>query len=65
MKKVKPSRTATPRPEFLVFSIAYMKPNATAMKMMKPMPPVSIGKCICTPMKAPSTVGIMDSASSQ
>ena len=65
MKNVKPSSTATPTAESLVFSMAKMKPNATAMNTMKPMPPDSIGNLRDTPRKAPNTVGIIDKASSQ
>ena len=66
MKKVKASSTGTPAAEFLVFSIAYMKPNAPAMKTIRP----TIGDIawlmpLATPTQAPSTVGTIDSASSQ
>jgi hypothetical protein len=38
MKNVKPSRIGTPAAESLVFSIAYMKPNAPTRKTISPMP---------------------------
>ena len=38
MKNVKPSSTGTPAAEFLVFSIANMKPKAPARKTMRLMP---------------------------
>ncbi|KAK0357874.1 hypothetical protein LTR94_037646, partial [Friedmanniomyces endolithicus] len=61
---VKPSSRATPRPESLFFSMAHMKPKATARKITKPMMPVkAMPKDM--PATAPSTVGIIDSASSQ
>ena len=66
MKNVKPSSTGTPAAEFLVFSIAKMKPKAPAMKTMKLMPaPIVDMKPVATPTQAPSTVGTIDSASSQ
>jgi hypothetical protein len=39
MKKVKASRTGTPAAEFLVFSMAYMKPKAPPRKTISPKPP--------------------------
>ncbi len=65
MKNVKPSRSATPQPLFLVFSIPYMKPKASARKAMKPIAglPWKKEKFICTPIQAPRTVGTIDRAS--
>ncbi len=66
MKNVKPSSTATPAAESLVFWIANMKPNAPPRKTIRPRPPVSGAVMpVATPSQAPSTVGIMLSASSQ
>ena len=66
MKNVKPSSTGTPAAEFLVFSIANMKPNAPARKTMKLMPaPIAATMPVLTPIQAPSTVGTIESASSQ
>ena len=66
MKNVNASSTGTPVAEFLVFSIANMKPNAPAMKTMKLMPAPSVATMpVATPTQAPSTVGTIDSASSQ
>ena len=67
MKKVKPSKTTTPRPEVLVFSIAYMKPKAIARKAMNPIIglPANSDSLSCTPSQAPRMVGIIDRASSQ
>ena len=66
MKKVKANSTGTPAAEFLVFSMAYMKPKAPPMKTIRPKPPLS--DCVmpvATPIQAPSTVGSMLRASSQ
>ncbi|MCY1378179.1 hypothetical protein D9M69_657920 [compost metagenome] len=66
MKKVKPSSTGTPAAEFLVFSIANMKPKAPPKKTIRPSPPVSERVMpVLTPIQAPSTVGSRLSASSQ
>ena len=66
MKKVKPSSTGTPAAEFLVFSMANMKPNAPPRNTMRPRPPVSERVMpVLTPTQAPSTVGSRLSASSQ
>ncbi len=66
MKNVKPSSTATPAEESFVFSIANMKPNAPPRNTIALMPmPSEATMPVCTPIQAPSTVGIIDSASSQ
>ena len=66
MKKVKASSTGTPAAEFLVFSMANMKPKAPARKTIRPMPgDMAAAMPVCTPIQAPSTVGTIDSASSQ
>ena len=66
MKNVKPSSTGTPAAEFLVFSIANMKPKAPPRNTMALMPmPRPATMPVCTPIQAPSTVGRSDSASSQ
>ena len=66
MKKVNASRTGTPAAEFLVFSIAKMKPKMPARKSTKPMmPPMYWVMPVATPIQAPSTVGSRLSASSQ
>ncbi len=66
MKKVKPSSTGTPAAEFLVFSMANMKPKAPTRNTIRlslldseRLMPVD------TPNQAPSTVGSRHSASSQ
>jgi hypothetical protein len=41
MKKVKASSMGTPAAEFLVFSIANMKPKAPTRNTIRPMPPTS------------------------
>ena len=66
MKNVKASSTSTPVDESLVFSIAYMKPNAPARKtiMLSP-PPMAAVMPVDTPTQAPSTVGTIDSANNQ
>ena len=66
MKKVNASKTGTPAAEFLVFSIANMKPKAMARNTIRPMPPER--PCVipvATPSHAPSTVGTRLMASSQ
>ena len=66
MKKVKASSTGTPAAEFLVFSIANMKPKAPTRKTIRPMPgDMARAMPVLTPIQAPSTVGTIDSASSQ
>ena len=66
MKKVKPSSIGTPAAEFLVFSIAYMKPKAPTRKTIRPIPgDIARDKPLLTPIHAPSTVGTIDKASSQ
>jgi hypothetical protein len=66
MKKVKASSTGTPAAEFLVFSIAYMKPNAPPRNTIRPTPPLrDLVMPVATPSQAPSTVGNRLSASSQ
>ena len=66
MKKVKPSSTGTPAAEFLVFSMANMKPKAPARKTIRPIPgDIDRASPVDTPIQAPSTVGTIDSASSQ
>ena len=66
MKNVKASRTGTPAAEFLVFSMAYMKPKAPTMNTISPTPPRSDWVMpVATPSQAPSTVGSRLSASSQ
>ncbi len=66
MKKVKPSSTGTPAAEFLVFSIANMKPKAPARKTTIEMPgDIARARPVERPSQAPSTVGTIDSASSQ
>ena len=66
MKNVKPSRIGTPAAESLVFSIAYMKPKAPTRKTISPMPgDIARARPVETPIQAPSTVGTIDSASSQ
>jgi hypothetical protein len=66
MKKVKASSTGTPAAEFLVFSIANMKPKAPTMNTIRPRPPESERVMpVDTPIQAPSTVGSRLSASSQ
>ena len=66
MKNVKASSTGTPAAEFLVFSIANMKPKAPARNTMTLMPaPMVAMMPVATPIQAPSTVGTIDSASSQ
>jgi len=66
MKKVNASSTGTPAAEFLVFSIANMKPKAPARNTTRPRPPPSEAVMpVATPSQAPSTVGTRDRASSQ
>jgi hypothetical protein len=66
MKKVKASRTGTPAAEFLVFSMANMKPKAPAKKTISPTPPDRLRVMpVATPIQAPSTVGMRLSARSQ
>ena len=66
MKKVKASSTGTPAAEFLVFSMAYMKPKAPARNTTMPRPPPSERVMpVVTPIQAPNTVGTRLSASSQ
>ncbi|MOA69076.1 hypothetical protein D3C78_1970510 [compost metagenome] len=63
---MKPSSTGTPAAEFLVFSMAYMKPKAPPRNTMMPMPgDMARVRPVATPSQAPSTVGTIDSASSQ
>ena len=66
MKNVKASSRGTPAAEFLFFSIRYMKPKAPTMKTIRPVKPVKERvRPVLTPIQAPSTVGTMESASSQ
>jgi len=66
MKKVKASRTGTPAAEFLVFSMANMKPNAPPKNTTRPKKPVSDWVMpVLTPTQAPRTVGSMLRANSQ
>ena len=66
MKKVKASSTGTPAAEFLVFSMAKMKPKAPPRNTIRPRPPVSDAVMpLATPIQAPSTVGTRLRASSQ
>ena len=66
MKKVKASSTGTPAAEFLVFSMANMKPKAPARKTIIPMPgDMARVMPVATPIQAPKTVGTIDRASSQ
>ena len=66
MKKVKPSKTGTPAAEFLVFSMAYMKPKAPPRKTTSPNPPDREAVMpVATPTHAPKTVGNKLSANSQ
>jgi len=66
MKKVKPSSTGTPAAEFLVRSIANMKPKAPARKTIRPMPgDIMAPRFRLTPIQAPNTVGTIDRASNQ
>jgi hypothetical protein len=66
MKNVNASSTGTPAAEFLVFSIANMKPKAPARNTIRPTPPVRPRVMpVATPIQAPSTVGSRLRASSQ
>ena len=66
MKNVKPSSTGTPAAEFFVFSIANIKPKAPPRKTIRLMPgPIAPTMPVLTPIHAPSTVGTIESASSQ
>ena len=66
MKNVNASSTGTPAAEFLVFSIANMNANAPPRKTIALMPwPITLVMPVVTPIHAPSTVGTIDSASSQ
>ena len=66
MKKVKASNTGTPAAEFLVFSMANMKPNAPPRNTIRPKPPERAEVIpVATPSHAPSTVGNMLRASNQ
>ena len=66
MKKVKASSTGTPAAEFLVFSMAYMKPNAPPRNTIRPRPPLRLRVMpVDTPSQAPATVGSRLRASSQ
>ena len=66
MKKVKASSTGTPAAEFLVFSIANMKPKAPTRNTIRLRPgDMAAASPVETPIQAPSTVGTIDSASSQ
>ena len=64
MKNVKASSMGTPAAEFLVFSIANMKPKAPTRNTIRPTPGDKARvRPVATPTQAPSTVGIMDKAS--
>ena len=66
MKNVNASSTGTPAAEFLVFSIANMKAKAPPRNTIALMPAPSVAIApVETPIQAPSTVGTIDSASSQ
>jgi len=66
MKNVNANSIGTPAAEFLVFSIANMKPKAPARKTTRLMPgDIRLAMPVDTPIQAPSTVGTIDSASSQ
>jgi hypothetical protein len=66
MNRVKANNIGTPAAEFLVFSMANMKPKAPAKKTIRPMPGViDRAMPLVRPIQAPRTVGTMDSASSQ
>ena len=66
MKKVKPRSTGTPAAEFLVFSMAYIKPKAPTRNTIRPTPPERLRVMpVATPSQAPSTVGSRLRASSQ
>ena len=68
MKNVKPSSTNTPTALSLVFWIANMKPKAIAKNasmLIAGLVAANSEKPVARPTHAPSTVGIMDSASSQ
>ncbi len=66
MKKVKPNSTGTPAAEFFVFSIANIRPKAPPRNTIMVMPgPIAATIPVLTPIHAPSTVGTIDSASSQ
>jgi len=68
MKNVKPSSTNTPTELSLVRSMANMKPKAiakNASRLMAGLVAAKSEKPVATPTHAPSTVGTIDSASSQ
>ncbi|XQU70286.1 hypothetical protein OJJOAM_003017 [Cupriavidus sp. H18C1] len=67
MKNVKASSSTTPMALFLVFSIAKKKPKAIARNRISDRPGLAAMKLkpVATPIQAPSTVGTIDSASSQ
>jgi hypothetical protein len=66
MKNVNASSTGTPAAEFLVFSMANMKPKAPARKTIRPKPPERPRVMpVASPSHAPSTVGTRLNASSQ
>ena len=65
MKKVKPSSAATPTAECLVFSTRNIRPKApTKNRIMLAPVPIAARKPVATPIQAPRTVGIRESASS-
>ena len=64
MKKVNARSRYTPLAEFLVFSMANMKPNAPARNRIVDKPaPIAFSTPVLTPTHAPSTVGTSDTAS--
>ena len=64
IKKVNASKSTTPIPVSLFFSIAQKKPKATAKKIIAPINglPSKKVKPMATPNHAPMTVGTMESA---
>ena len=67
MKNVNPSRSTTPIPEFLVRSIPQKKPKAIPINNRNDIIglPGKSENPICTPNKAPATVGIIEIASNR
>ena len=66
MKNVKASSIATPVADSLVFSMANIRPKAPTRNTIMLMPGLIAAMMpVVTPIHAPSTVGTIDSASSQ
>ncbi len=66
MKNVNASSSGTPAAWSLYFSIANIKPNAPTKNTIVLMPtPIALISPVDTPIQAPSTVGTIESASSQ